>query len=176
MTELLSRSAASLVAPESSRRRLCAAAALAVATAVTSPGAMAHGTRAGDLTIDHPYATPTPDEARTGAVYFRRLINRGKVPDRLVEARTDRAESVAIHRSVVEGGVMRMRGVEGIDIPAGAELTPRHGGSIHLTLIGLKSPLRDGQRFSLWLRFERAGTHEVTVWVQTPRDVPAQQH
>ncbi|MGD9835056.1 MAG: copper chaperone PCu(A)C [Piscinibacter sp.] len=176
MTKPPTRTTASLAAPDLSRRKLCAVAALAVATGVYSPGALAHGTRAGDLTIDHPYATPTPDGARTGAVYFRTLINRGKAADRLVGARTERAESAEIHRSVMEGDLMRMRAVDGIDIPPGAELKLRHAGDIHLMLLGLRSPLRDGQRFSLWLRFERAGEHEVTVWVQTPRDAPAHRH
>lgn len=176
MTKVPTRTTASLAAPDLSRRRLCAAAALAVATGVFSPGTLAHGTRAGDLAIDHPYATPTPDGARTGAVYFRTLINRGQAADRLVGARTERAELVEFHRSVMEGNVMRMRAVDGVDIPAGAELKLRHGGDIHLMLLGLKSPLRDGQRFSLWLRFERAGEHEVTVWVQTPKDMPAHRH
>ncbi len=160
----------------SARRRLCAAAAVMCVTGVTLQGAQAHGTRAGDLTIDHPYATPTPEGARTGAVYLRTLINRGAVADRLVGARTERAESVEIHRSVMEADVMRMRAIAGIDIPAGAELKLRHGGDIHLMLLGLKSPLRDGQRFTLWLRFERAGEHEVVVWVQTPRDLPDHRH
>lgn len=176
MTKPPTRIAASFGAPDPARRRLCAAAALAVATGVFSPGALAHGARAGDLTIDHPYATPTPDGARTGAVYFRTLINRGQTADRLVGARSERAESVEFHRSVMEGEVMRMRAVDGIDIPGGAELKLRHAGGMHLMLLGLKSPLRDGQRFSLWLRFERAGEYEVTVWVQTPRDVPAHRH
>ncbi len=170
------RTGASVAAETVSRRRLCVATAVALATGVVGRGALAHGTRAGDLTIDHPYATPTPDGARTGAVYFRTLINRGKTADRLVGARTDLAGSIEIHRSVMEGDVMRMRAVDGIDIPAGAELKLRHGGDIHLMLLGLKSPLRDGQRFALWLRFERAGEHAVTVWVQTPRDAPVHRH
>ena len=65
---------------------------------------------------------------------------------------------------------MRMRRIEAIEIPPGAVLKLRHGGDTHLMLLGLKAPLQDGERFALWLRFERAGEHEVTVWVQTPRD------
>jgi copper(I)-binding protein len=36
-------------------------------------------------------------------------------------------------------------------------------------LIGLKQPLKDGDRFPMTLRFEKAGEREVMVWVQTPR-------
>ena len=57
-----------------------------------------------------------------------------------------------------------------LELPAGAELKPRHGGDTHLILVDLKAPLRNGERFPLVLRFERAGEREVTVWVQQPRE------
>lgn len=129
----------------------------------------AHGTKVGSLTIDHPYATPTPEGARTGAVWFRALVNRGREADRLVGASTPVAESVEIHRSTRDGDIARMRALDALELPPGAELKLRHGGDTHLMLVGLKAPLKDGQRFPLRLRFERAGEHEVTVWVQTPR-------
>ncbi|MBN8488714.1 MAG: copper chaperone PCu(A)C [Burkholderiales bacterium] len=131
----------------------------------------AHGVRAGDLLIDHPYALPTPAGARTGAVYLRSLGNRGRQTDRLLGASTPLARQVEIHHSVLdEQQVMRMRAVPALDIPAGAELQLRHGGAWHLMLIDLTAPLRVGDRFPLKLRFERAGEHEVSVWVQQPRD------
>lgn len=131
--------------------------------------AAAHGSRLGDIVVDHPYATPTPAGARTGAAYLRRLVNRGQQPDRLIGASTPLADTVEFHRSSLDGDVMRMRAVDAIDVPAGAELRLRHDGDTHLMLVGLKEALRDGQRFPLRLRFERAGEIEVTVWVQTPR-------
>jgi copper(I)-binding protein len=33
----------------------------------------------------------------------------------------------------------------------------------------LKAPLKEGERFAVVLRFERAGEKEVTAWVQQPR-------
>lgn len=138
--------------------------------------ALAHGSRVGDIVVDHPYATPTPDGARNGAAYLRGVKNRGDQPDRLVAASTPRAESVEFHRSRRDGDVMRMRAVDVIEIPAGSELKLRHDGDMHLMLVGLKEPLRDGQRFALRLRFERAGEVDVTVWVQTPRDGGTHRH
>ena len=52
---------------------------------------------------------------------------------------------------------------------AGARIRLRHDGDLHLMLIDLKAPLKAGDRLSIWLRFERAGEREVTVWVQQPR-------
>jgi copper(I)-binding protein len=161
---------------------LCTKAArtLAAATlACAGISALAHDFKAGALVIDHPYATPTPPSARTGAVYFRTLKNTGREADRLLGARTPAAASVEIHRSTMDGDVMRMRQIDALALPAGAEIKVRHGGELHLMLVDLKAPLKEGERFPIWLRFERAGEREVMVWVQQPRDsgaAPAHKH
>lgn len=159
--------------PAPRRRRFIAALLLAPAPA------WAHDFKAGALVIDHPYATPTPAGARTGAVYFRTLKNTGREADRLLGARTPAAASVEIHRSTMDGDVMRMRQIDALELPPGTELKVRHGGELHLMLIDLKAPLKEGDRFAIWLRFERAGEREVVVWVQQPRDGgagPAHKH
>lgn len=158
------------------RRRLTFGLVLAPLLPLVGGPAQAHGTRAGDLLIDHPYAPPTPPGARTGAVYFRLLRNLGAVADRLLSARSAVAASVEMHRSTMDGNVMRMRALPALELPAGAELPLRHGGDTHLMLVDLKAPLVEGQRFALWLRFERAGEHEVVVWVQTPRGGAGHRH
>ncbi|RPH45250.1 MAG: copper chaperone PCu(A)C [Burkholderiales bacterium] len=151
--------------------------AVTAALASVAPTAHPHDFKAGSVIIDHPYATPTPPGARTGAVYFRALRNGGRDGDRLVGARTDVASSVEIHRAVVDGNdVMRMRQLESLELPPGASPNVRHGGDVHLMLVDLKTALKDGERFRLSLRFERAGEREVTVWVQRPRDAAAGGH
>ena len=40
---------------------------------------------------------------------------------------------------------------------------------MHLMLIGLKEPLKEGASFPMTLQFERAGTVEVKVVVQAPK-------
>jgi hypothetical protein len=133
--------------------------------------AQAHDFRLGPLRIDHPYATPTPQGAANGAAYLRGIRNTGEQPDRLVGARTPVARSVEIHRSVLDAqNVMRMRAVESIELPPKSDTPLRHGGEHHLMLIGLTQPLKDGERFPMTLRFEKAGEREVMVWVQRPRD------
>ncbi len=145
--------------------------ACAVALLALPPGlALAHDFKAGDIRIDHPYATPTPVQARNGAVYFRELRNSGRQADRLLSARTAVAASVEIHRSSTEGDVMRMRAIGALDLPAGARLKLRHGGDTHLMLVDLQRPLVNGDRFPITLRFERGGEKEVMVWVQQPRE------
>ena len=155
-------------------RRTLLSLSLVLATAI-APVAQAHDFKAGDLRIDHPYAVPSRPGPTTGAVYFRGIRNTGAVADRLVSASTPVAASVEIHRmemvQVVQGDVMQMRAVPALEIPAGATVAMKHGSpdGYHLMLGGLKAPLKDGDRFPVTLTFEKAGRHEVKVWVQTPR-------
>lgn len=103
----------------------------------------------------------------TSAVYFV-LQNRGGAPDRLVSARTEVAAVVELHLSAIEDGVMRMRQVEGIEIPAqgAARLEP---GGYHLMLIGVNRALAEGDRFPVSLEFEGAGVQVVEVEVGVRR-------
>lgn len=151
-------------------RRLALAAMAAALVGATAGPAAAHDFKLGPLRIDHPYATPTPAGAVTGAVYLRGIRNTGEQADRLIGASTPAARNVEIHRSVIDAqNVMRMRAIDGIALPPKAEVLLRHGGEHHLMLIDLKQPLKDGDRFAMTLRFEKAGEREVMVWVQTPR-------
>lgn len=157
-------------------RAVCAAGAVAVCAVP----AHAHGVKVGDLAIDHPYATPTRPGMTTGAVYFRAIQNKGSQPDQLLSARTPAAASVAFHRMVMDGDVMRMQAVPAIELPAGTEVRLRHGSAApgveahHIMLMGLKAPLKDGDRFPVTLSFQRAGEREVMVWVQTPKAAQAE--
>jgi periplasmic copper chaperone A len=143
---------------------------LAAAVCLALP-VRAHDFKLGALRIDHPYALPTPQGVSHGAAYVRGIRNTGADGDRLLGASTAAARAVELHRSEVDAQqVMRMRAVDGIALPAGAELRLRHGGEFHLMLIDLKAPLRVGERFPMTLRFEKAGEREVMVWVQQPRE------
>jgi len=136
----------------------------------------AHGVRAGDLVIDHPYAVPMAAGATEGAAYLRSVKNRGAVADRLVGATSPRAASVVLRRRVRDGATARQQDIDSIELPPGAELRLRHDGDVQLALVGVKPALRDGDRFPLRLRFERAGEVEVSVWVQTPRSDTGHRH
>ena len=140
------------------------------AAALWSVAAVAHGVSQGDLLIDHPYAVPSLKGVANGAAYFRGIKNKGDKADRLLGVSASVADHVEVHRMVTEAGVMRMREVSGIDLPPGETTSLRHGGEYHLMLMSLKQPLKDGDRFDMTLKFERAGSQTVKVWVQTPRD------
>lgn len=100
----------------------------------------------------------------TSAAYFV-MRNPGGEADRLVSARTAVAGAVELHRSAIEDGVMRMRQVEAIEVPARGETSLEPGG-YHLMLIGLNRQLEEGDRFEIVLGFERSGERTIEVEVR----------
>lgn len=105
--------------------------------------------------------------AGTGAV-FMRLVNEGRQSDRLVGGRTDVAEVVEIHETVMEGEVMKMQMLaEGLEVPAQGEVLLQPG-SYHVMLIGLRRDLAVGDQFELELSFEESGTLLVNPHVRQP--------
>ena len=133
--------------------------------------AHAHGFAVGELFVRHPYTLPSLAGAPNGAVYFKGIKNAGKEADQLVSAKTPMADAVEIHEMTMDGEVMKMRPLSRIDIPAGAEVSLVKGNpnGYHLMLLGLKRPLKDGDRFPVWLTFKQAGEVKVEVYVQTPK-------
>jgi hypothetical protein len=63
------------------------------------------------------------------------------------------------------GGMMTMKPVESIELPANTEVVLKPGG-LHIMLIDLVEPLKVGSSFELTLRFEKAGTMTVSVPVR----------
>ncbi len=147
----------------------------ALLLALCIPAANAHGGRAGDVVITHPFATPTPAGAVNGAAYIATLENTGKSADRLLRASTPAAQSVELHNMLVDaGGVMRMREMADIPLAPSTPVKMRPGSGMHIMLLGLKQPLKAGDSFPLTLEFERGGKTEVKVVVQVPKPRPAE--
>jgi periplasmic copper chaperone A len=152
----------------------CVVALASLALAFASAAAIAHDYTLGDLRIDHPYARPTPPGARTGGAYFT-IRNVGKAPDRLLRVSSPVAQAAELHSMTMDGTLMRMRPVPALDIAAGSMVTLGSGG-YHVMLTGLRRRLTVGDSVPLTLKFERAGTLDVSASVEarsTPADIDA---
>lgn len=122
-------------------------------------------------------ATVTVDNAwsraqiagRHGAV-FMTLTGKGD-GDRLTSASSPVAERVELHETVMDQGIMKMREVVGMVIPPGATVTLQPGG-LHIMLMSLKQPLKEGDSVPLTLVFEKAGAVNTTAHV-TKAGAPA---
>jgi copper(I)-binding protein len=62
---------------------------------------------------------------------------------RLVEARSPVAAVVEIHEMKMEDNIMKMRAIDGIDLPAGKTVALKPGG-YHVMLIDLKQQIKEG--------------------------------
>ncbi len=126
--------------------------------------ALAGDSRLGDLVVSEPWARATIGQVKAGAAYLT-VTNNGAAADRLVAVETPAAKRSELHGHTMDGGVMRMRPVEAIELAPGAPVVLRPGG-LHVMLMGLKAPLEEGGRLPLTLIFEKAGRLEVEVPVK----------
>jgi copper(I)-binding protein len=139
---------------------------LVFAAALTlSTSALAHGFTVGDLRIGHPFARVTVPGQPSGAAYMT-IENTGKDADNLVAVASPMAKSAELHSMTMDGNVMKMREVRGIEIKPSAKVSLKPGDAFHIMLIGLSRPLKAGDKFPLTLTFEKAGKVEVSVVVQ----------
>lgn len=113
------------------------------------------------ISIDHPWARATPAGAKTGAAYLT-IANRGATADRLTAVYTPAASNVQVHQETEAYGVMRMRELTSIAVEPGGTITLKPG-SMHIMMIGLQRPLKEGQEFPLILEFEKAGKINLKV-------------
>lgn len=117
----------------------------------------------GSLTIEHPWARASAGD--NGSAYMT-ISNSGTAPDQLIAVTSPAADKVELHTHIKEGEVMKMRPVQAIDVKAGEHAVLEPGG-LHIMLIGLKEPLKEGEKFPLTLTFEKAGSVAVEVAVQS---------
>jgi hypothetical protein len=102
----------------------------------------------------------------------------GNEADQLIGATSPVAATVELHTHVMEGDVMRMRPVKAIEVNAGEPAVLKPGG-LHVMLIGLRAPLKQGASFPLTLTFAKSGTVTVNVDVEGPgagHDVSKHRH
>jgi len=149
---------------------------VAVALALSwSSAAGAHDYKLGTLEIAHPWARATPPSAPSGGGYLT-ITNKGPTEDRLVSVKSPAAGAVQVHEMKMEGNVMRMREVEGgLAIPPGATVALAPGG-FHLMMMGLKVPLKEGEKVPVTLVFQKAGSIDIELAVTAMGAAPPHGH
>jgi len=90
---------------------------------------------------------------------------KSKSDSRLVEARSPVAGVVEIHEMAMDGSVMKMRAVPGLDLPAGKTVELKPGG-YHIMLMDLKGAIKAGDKVDLTLVFENAAKKRETLEVK----------
>jgi copper(I)-binding protein len=118
----------------------------------------------GQIEVKDAWARATPGKAENGAAYLTIVT---PAADKLVAVSSPAAKKTGLHTMTTEGGVMKMRPLDGLDVPANQPVTLKPGG-VHIMLQGLNEPLQAGKSFPLTLTFEKAGQREVEVAVEKP--------
>jgi copper(I)-binding protein len=135
---------------------------LVIAGCLLISGAAAAQT--GQVEIKDAWARATPGKAENGAAYLTIVA---PATDKLVAVSSPAAKKTGLHTMTTEDGIMKMRPLDGLDVPANQPVTLKPGG-IHIMLQGLNEPLQAGKSFPLTLTFEKAGERQVEVAVEKP--------
>jgi copper(I)-binding protein len=138
----------------------------AIMIAAATIAAPAQNYTAGSLKIERPWTRATPAGAKVAGGYMT-ITNSGKEPDRLVGGTLPRAGRFEVHEMKMDGGVMKMRELQGgLEIKPGETVQLKPGG-YHVMFMELKEPLRQGETLKGQLRFEKAGTVDVEYKVES---------
>lgn len=121
------------------------------------PGLEGGAVRAGSLAVTSVVAAQ-PVTGERAALYL--TVQSRRRDDALVRVAAEGAERAEIHRTVRDGGVMRMERVDSVPIPAGGTVRFEPGG-LHIMLLGLRRPLQAGDTILVTFSFRVTGT--VTV-------------
>ena len=103
---------------------------------------------------------------QSNSASFMTLENTSDQAHALQGAESPAAKTIELHTHTMEGGMMRMRPVDQVALPAGATVRFEPGG-LHLMWIGLVQPLESGQEVPLTLLFEDGSRRELPVPVRT---------
>jgi copper(I)-binding protein len=116
------------------------------------------------VTVTDPWVRGTVAEQKaTGA--FMRLT--APADTRVVEVRSPVAGTVEIHEMKLDNGVMRMRAVPALALPANQSVDLAPGG-YHVMLMGLKQTLKPGDSVPLTLVVEGADKQRRNIEVNAP--------
>jgi copper(I)-binding protein len=105
------------------------------------------------------HSTSGPGAKGNGAMYLR-ISNQGKEDDALIAARSDASSRAELYEQLNEGGVISLRPRSRIVIPAGGKVDMRPNGN-HIRLVDLTRDLGRGDKVTLTLTFEKAGSMSV---------------
>ncbi|MCA3236969.1 MAG: copper chaperone PCu(A)C [Curvibacter sp.] len=125
---------------------------------------VATAAHAQSVQVQDPWARATvPGQKASGA--FMKL----KAPEgaRLIGGSSPVAGVVEVHEMKMEGDVMRMRAISGLDLPAGQTVELKPGG-YHVMLMDLKTALRKDSSVPLTLVFRDAKGVESSQEVSLP--------
>jgi hypothetical protein len=126
--------------------------------AVITPFAVA------EVTVKQPWVRATVAQQKATGAFMQISSSQDA---RLVEFRSPLAGVVELHEMVMDNGVMRMRAITALELPAGKTVTLGPG-SYHLMLLDLKAQMKEGDSVPLILVIEARDKKRETLEVNAP--------
>ena len=120
---------------------------------------------ASPLRVESPWARASLGGVRNAIVYGT-LVNDGPAPLAIVSGSTPVAARVEFHIHAMNGDVMTMKQLDSIALKPGERAILQPGG-LHIMLIDLKQPLKQGESFPLTLVAADGIALAVTVKVES---------
>ncbi|MGI9483693.1 MAG: copper chaperone PCu(A)C [Hyphomicrobiales bacterium] len=121
-------------------------------------GAMEMEFKAGYITVKNATVRATLPGSPAAAYFL--VANDGSTDEKIVAASSPKAERVELHMHHEEDGVMKMRKIESIDIPANSVVYLKPGG-LHMMMFGLTAVPDAGDMVPLTVTFENAGKVDI---------------
>ena len=116
------------------------------------------------VVVGEPWVRATvPQQNGTGA--FMQLTS--ETDTKLVDADSPVAKYVEVHEMAMEDNVMKMRQIQGLELPAGQTVELKPGG-YHIMLIDLHGQVKEGEQVPLTLIFEGTDGQRSSIDIQAP--------
>jgi periplasmic copper chaperone A len=113
-----------------------------------------------DILVEGAYARPAL-KSQLNSILYMQIANHGS-DAALVSASTDATKIVELHTHVNDNGLMRMRRIDKIDLPAGGKVLLKPGG-MHVMFIGLNRDLKIGDSVDITLEFSDGSKKSITA-------------
>ncbi len=133
--------------------------AIAIAIAALLNAAQGY---AGEVVVSAAWARATAPRQDSAAVYLR-ITSQQQAS--IVAVSSPAADSAEVHSMIISNGVMKMRVLEALPLPAKQEVVLGSGGN-HIMLTGLKQPLKAGGSVPLMLTVQFANQRREKVAVK----------
>jgi copper(I)-binding protein len=117
---------------------------------------------ADNIMVHNAWVRSAPPNAKVLAAYME-IMNKSDEPRALTAVSSSLFAKVQMHKTEMQGGMMKMIRQKQLDIPAGGSLTLEPGG-YHLMLMNPKSVLQVGEQVDIELQFDNGRT----VYIHAP--------
>jgi len=116
------------------------------------------------VSIENPYVREVPP-GQPNSASFMTLTNDTNVDIALIKASSDVAPDVELHEHVDDDGLLKMRQIPKIIIPANGTTILKPGG-LHVMLIGLNKTLKSGDNVEITLEFDNGTKQTINADVK----------